>query len=73
VNLGVDEGASWLGSSSPAMSITKMRFDTPICGAARPTPGAAYIVSAMSSHEGPEAVVDHAVTGSALLRSRLSG
>ena len=32
--------------------------DTPTCGAARPTPGAAYIVSAMSSHERVDAAVD---------------
>ena len=30
-------------------STTKIRSDTPICGAARPMPGAAYIVSIMSS------------------------
>ena len=31
------------------MSTTKIRSDTPTCGAASPTPGAAYIVSIMSS------------------------
>src|SRR5512133_1407440 len=30
-------------------SMTMTRLDSPICGAARPTPSAAYIVSAMSS------------------------
>ena len=29
--------------------MTKIRSDTPTCGAARPMPGAAYIVSIMSS------------------------
>ena len=37
------------GSASLALqSITKIRSKVPICGAAKPTPGAAYIVSSMS-------------------------
>ena len=36
-------------TSSRSMSSTITRFSTPTCGAARPMPGAAYIVSSMSS------------------------
>src|SRR5690348_12228730 len=35
--------------SSRSMSITITRRSSPICGAARPMPGASYIVSSMSS------------------------
>src|SRR4249919_4246112 len=36
-------------TSSRSMSSTITRFRTPTCGAARPMPGAAYIVSSISS------------------------
>src|SRR3954471_21191688 len=36
-------------TSSRSMSSTTTRFSSPTCGAARPMPGAAYIVSSMSS------------------------
>src|SRR6187200_1518320 len=38
-----------IGPVSPS-SKTKRRIDRPTCGPARPTPGASYIVSSMSSH-----------------------
>ena len=37
------------GSWPLVMSTTKTRNDTPTCGAASPMPGAAYMVSIMSS------------------------
>ena len=37
------------GSRPIEMSTTKMRSGRPTCGAASPTPGAAYMVSIMSS------------------------
>src|SRR5690606_31200082 len=51
---------------------TMIRFDTPTCGAARPTPGAAYIVSVMSSSSlRTEALI--LVTGRAFLRRTSAG
>ena len=38
-----------LGASSLAGSMTISRRETPICGAARPMPGASYMVASMSS------------------------
>lgn len=63
---------SRLGSSSVAVSITKTRLLMPICVAARPQPGAAYIVSAMSSTSAWISGVT-SVTGSAFSRRRGSG
>ena len=42
---------SAIGSGGPSLmqSITITRFVTPTCGAARPMPGASYIVSSMSA------------------------
>src|SRR6185369_6030111 len=37
----------WAGSLPPEQSITNKRLGTPTCTAARPTPGAEYIVSNM--------------------------
>jgi hypothetical protein len=69
---GLMKTMSLLGSSSAAMSIRKMRWFSPICVAASPTPGAAYMVSAMSSISFSMAGVTRS-TGSAFSRSRGSG
>src|SRR2546428_12763281 len=48
-NSGLTNTSSDEGSRPTETSTTKMRSGMPICGAASPTPGAAYIVSIMSS------------------------
>jgi hypothetical protein len=57
---------------SVLQSTTASRSITPICGAARPTPGIASIVSIMSSQIARISSVI-SPTGSAGVRSRLSG
>ena len=54
------------------MSTTKTRNDTPTCGAANPIPGAAYMVSIMSSISCYSAS-SMCSTGCALRRSTPSG
>ena len=54
------------------MSTTKTRNDTPTCGAANPIPGAAYMVSIMSSISYYSAS-SMCSTGCALRRSTPSG
>ena len=63
--------------SSPGLrptdtSTTKTRSGTPICVAASPTPGAAYMVSIMSSIEPVHVVVDRRDVGGGLMERALA-
>src|SRR5688572_1004202 len=60
------------GSFPPEQSITNRRFGTPTCTAARPTPGAAYMVSNILLTSFSKSV-SNSVTGSAGLSSTGAG
>src|SRR5580658_8273207 len=59
----------WAGSSATERSITAMRCATPICGAARPTPLAAYMDSNMSSTSLFSSGVSNSVTAAVCFSS----
>jgi hypothetical protein len=64
--------AAFVEGRLAATSMMNRRFETPICGAANPTPGAAYIVSAMSSIKRRNSA-SNSSTGLPGSRRRLSG
>ena len=72
IDVGKSEEERARSSSLLPTSMTIMRLVTPTCGAARPTPGARYIVSSMSSINAAR-YASTCSTGSDLTFRRLSG